>query len=139
MALPNFTDKGDLPEGIWSASLLEVLDRFDSFGDNKRRSASNTLKTICNLAVATGQLQSILIFGNYVTSKPNPNDVDVILIMTDEFSMSQCPADSRLLFDHQAADAMLSASVFWIRPSLLIMDTLDNFRQRWQLTREGYR
>lgn len=79
----------------------------------------------------------MIVFGSFVTSKLEPNDVDVILVMRDEFRVESCPQQAKLLFDHATAEDELGASVFWIRPGLLIADTLDKFIQRWQLKRDG--
>jgi hypothetical protein len=68
-------------------------------------------------------LQRFVIFGSYVTAKPNPNDVDVILIMDDAFRLENCPMESRGLFDHAVAQARFGASIFWMRPALLIGET----------------
>ncbi|QDU31140.1 hypothetical protein ETAA8_62930 [Anatilimnocola aggregata] len=118
MTIPDFDAHGELPAGIWLATIAEVLERFGKFGDLERKEASQTLAKIHELAVNTGHLQSMLVFGSYVTSKPNPNDVDVILMMDDAVDPANCPVESRVLFDRQAANAQLGASVFWIRPAL---------------------
>jgi hypothetical protein len=136
MPLPEFNTLGELPLGIWPANIKEVLERFGNFGENERKEAAATLAKIHGLAVATGHLASLLVFGSFVTAKPDPNDVDVVLIMDDQFTVSQCPVESQVLFDHQAADLQLGASVFWMRPSFLFGDTIDAFRARWQLTRD---
>lgn len=61
----------------------------------------------------------------------------MILIMQDDFRPETLPDDVSVLFDHSRAKAEFGADVFWIRPGLLILDTLDAFKQRWRLTREG--
>jgi hypothetical protein len=55
------------------------------------------------------------VFGSYVTAKADPNDVDIILIMDDNFRLEACPVESRGLFDHAVAQARYGASVFWTR------------------------
>jgi predicted nucleotidyltransferase len=136
VAIPEFTVHGELPPALHPATLTEVIERFGS-GSKSRETAAKDLLRIVELARSTGQLDRVIVFGSFVTSKTDPNDVDVILIMKDEFRLESCPAPAARLFDHAEAQARHGASVFWIRPSLLIHDTLEQFIARWQLTREG--
>jgi len=136
MSLPDFNAEGDLPPGVYRVTMEEVVSRFGS-GAAERDRAAKTLQRIFELASATTNLDRMIVFGSFVTAKPQPNDVDVILVMRDEFRMEACPEAAKLLFDHAAAEQNLRASVFWIRPGLLIADTLDQFIQRWQLKRDG--
>ena len=55
------------------------------------------------------------VFGSFVTDKPDPNDIDVFLVMRDTFDGAQLRGEAGLLFDHAAADAHFGASVFWVR------------------------
>jgi hypothetical protein len=48
-------------------------------------------------------------------SKSEPNDVDVFLLMDDSFDVKMTTGDTRLMFDHSAAQDRLGASVFWLR------------------------
>lgn len=73
------------------------------------------LERIHRLAQATEHLARFVIFGSFVTSKPEPQDVDLFLVMDDAFDASELKGDKRLLFDHGAAQAHFGASVFWIR------------------------
>ena len=54
-------------------------------------------------------------YGSFVTDKPRPNDIDVFLVMDDEFDGDELEGEGLLLFDHAAADAHFGASVFWVR------------------------
>lgn len=53
-----------------------------------------------------------MVFGSFVTRKPEPQDVDVFLVMADAFDASELAGDMHLLFDHDAAQAHFGASVF---------------------------
>jgi len=46
---------------------------------------------------------------------------------------------NRIYFDHQQADQEFEASIFWIRPSLLILETLEEFTAHWQVKRDKSR
>jgi predicted nucleotidyltransferase len=96
-----------------------------------------TLRRVVALAKNTGHLERAVVFGSFVTAKSAPNDVDVILVMDDGFRLESYNAESAVVFDHRRAQDELRASVFWIRPGLLIADTLEDFIKRWQRKREG--
>ncbi len=129
MALPAFNSDGDLPEGVHPARFDEVIGRFGA-GATERVAVTARLQRIHKLAAATGKLDRLVIFGSYVTAKPEPNDVDVVLVMRNDFVLADCDAGTGKLFDHREAASEFGASVFWIRPSMLILETLDVFIRR---------
>lgn len=114
MALPQLTDSGELPLGVHKASLKDMLDRFAT-GHAQRIAVGDRLERIYRLAASTGHLARFVVYGSFVTDKPQPNDIDVFLVMDDEFDSDQLDAEQLMLFDHAAADAHFGASVFWIR------------------------
>jgi hypothetical protein len=136
MSLPAFSEWGDLPEGVHQASLADVVARFGS-GSPQREEVTSRLRRICELAAQTAALDRLIVFGSYVTAKREPNDIDVVLVMRDGFRPEDCRPDSRVLFDHNRAATELGASIFWIRPGMLLGDTLERFVAYWQVTREG--
>ena len=138
MPLPDFDASGDLPTGVHRVTLNEVIQRFGSVG-GQRGVCTLRLSHIHELAKRTGHLQRFVIFGSYVTAQPNPNDIDVVLVMDDAFRLEECPIESRGLFDHAVAQARYGASIFWIRPGLLIGEGVEEFIAYWQLKRDGSR
>lgn len=136
MSLPEFNAEGDLPPGVYPATMEEVASRFGS-GTPERERIGETLRQVFELARTTGHLDRLVLFGSFITAKPRPNDVDMVLVMSDDFQWEACPRGAKVLFDHEAAEHNLGASIFWIRPGLLIADTLDQFIQRWQRKRDG--
>lgn len=135
MPLPAFNANGDLAIGIHPATLQEVIERF-GIGSVQRQEVTARLLRIYHLAQATGKVQRFVLFGSYITAKIAPNDVDVILVMQDDFNIVTCEGEARLLFDHQQADIALGASIFYTRPSLLMLETVDNFLSYWQIKRD---
>ena len=138
MPLPEFNEAGDLPPGRHAASLREVLDRFGG-GTPKRVAVTDRLRRIHDLAVATAHLERLVIFGSYVSDTAEPNDVDVILVMHGDFASERCPVESLVLFDHGRADEELGASVFWVRPDMLLGEPLEQFLAHWERKRDGSR
>lgn len=73
-----------------------------------------------------------------MTAKPDPNDVDVFLVMNDMFDLSQVTGEARLVFDHPAAQAHFGASIFWLR-QLAALPSEEELVRGWQLKRDGTR
>jgi hypothetical protein len=136
MPFPAFNQAGDLPPGIYQATLDEVKEQFGN-GGTKRQLCTRRLLHIYSLAQRSGHLQRFILFGSYITAKPEPNDVDIILIMDDLFRLDTSPSETRGLFEHAIAQARYGASIFWVRPSLLLAETMDEFVAYWQIKRDG--
>jgi hypothetical protein len=135
MLLPAFDEQGDLPVGVHQATLDEVLTRF-GHGTPQRQLVTTQLMRIYELARATGKLLRFVIFGSYVTAKPAPNDIDIILVMRDDFEVAECDAQTQPLFDHLRAQQIFGASVFSVRPSTALLATVDEFISYWQIKRD---
>jgi len=133
--LAGFTSRGDLPEGIHKASLADVNARFGS-GTVQRKVIALRLERIHRISVTTGHLKRFVIFGSYVTSKSAPNDVDIFMIMDDDFDMSRLTGEARLLFEHGVAQDHFGASVFWLR-SLAAFGGEQAAIEQWQVKRDG--
>jgi hypothetical protein len=137
MPIPEFTDSGDLPLGVHPATLAEVIARFGR-GTTERFDVGRRLARIHGLAASTGGVRRFVVFGSFVTAKPAPNDVDVFLLMEDAFAVGKIEAAVLAVFDHQAAQERLGASVFWLR-RLAALDGEKATVEYWQVTREGGR
>ena len=136
MSLPNLNDSGELPEGVHRATIDEVIAQFGS-GTSQREIITARLRRIYQLAKDTGNLQRLIIFGSYITAKPEPNDIDVVLIFDDDFDIAVCSEEVKSFLNHQQAMEEFGASIFWIRPSSLFLETLDEFIAGWQAKRDG--
>ena len=137
MVLPAFNEEGDLPPGVYRATLEEVLERFGQ-SSIQRRAVAGRLKRVYELVVSTGQLARFVIFGSFVTAKDEPNDVDIILIMEDTFDLASVTGEAALPFQHAEADARFGASVFWTGRSGAIGGE-QAMIEYWQVRREGGR
>ena len=132
--LPEFNERGDLPEGVHAATLKAALAHF---GKTPRRSVvARRLERIHALAASTDHLARFIVFGSFVTDKAEPNDVDIFLLMEDSFDVSKVSSEARLVFDHAAAQNLLGASVFWIRRAAAIGGE-DATIAHWQIKRDG--
>lgn len=138
MALPVFDSQGDLPVGLHSATLAEVLTRF-GHGTPQRELVTTRLLRVYELAQQTGKLLRFVIFGSYVTTKPEPNDVDILLVMADDFTEQDYDPDRFPIFEHLRAQQELGASLFVIRPGFVIGETVETFITHWQRKRDHSR
>jgi hypothetical protein len=81
--LPEFDKNGNLPPGIHVTAIDVVIERFSRPRYTKRGPLSEHLKTffefVSNFAVG------IYIDGSYITTKLVPNDIDIAVIVTDNF------------------------------------------------------
>lgn len=137
MPLPSIGESGDLPQGVHRASLQEFLNQFGQ-ATIQRTLVGMRLKRVHELAAATGHLKRFIVYGSFVTAKPEPNDVDVFLVMHDTFDLGQLTGEARLVFDHPAAQAHFGASVFWLR-QLAALPNEEQAVLGWQLKRDGTR
>jgi hypothetical protein len=137
LSLPEFIDGDDLPPGVHPATIHEVLQRFGA-RPARRIVVSGRLERIYRVAQATGQVARFIVFGSFVTAKPEPNDVDVFLLMEDTFDASLLHGEPHLLFDHASAQTHFGASVFWIR-RLAALGGEQPTIEYWQIKRDGGR
>jgi len=138
MPLPNFDSQGELPEGVHEATMDEIIMRFGS-GTPQRQAVTTRLLRIYNLIKATGKLERLIIFGSYITTKPHPNDVDLVVVLADDFKLQACDEETRMLFEHTRATEEFGATIFWIRPAMLLLETLEEFIEHWQIKRDRTR
>ena len=135
MALPEFTTHGDLPPGVHRATLRETIDRFGTWPD-RRKLLALRLGRVYAIARATGLLARFVVFGSFVTEKAEPNDIDIFMIMDDDFDFDALQGDTRLLFEHAAAQDHFGCSVFWVR-RLAAMGGEQAAIEDWQIKRDG--
>jgi predicted nucleotidyltransferase len=133
--LPAFGKDGDLPRGIYRVTLQQVLRHFGK-GSWHRVAVARRLERIHRIALATGHVARFVVFGSFITAKRDPADVDVFLLMDDSFDMSKLTGETRVLFDHAAAQAHFGASVFWLR-RLAALGGEEQAITGWQIKRDG--
>jgi hypothetical protein len=134
--LPPFNDNGDLPPGIHLTNFAEVANRF-GVGSDARTRALVKLTHLLELAERTGKLLRFLIFGSFVSATLSPRDVDIVLIMENDFKLEDAPRECQTLFSHADADARFGASIFWLREGMVPPEVLDVLFDTWQTKRDG--
>jgi hypothetical protein len=131
---PEFDSNGDLPPDIHQATIIEVLQHFGT-GTLQRRIVAQRLERIYSLASSTGQLARFVIFGSFVTDQPNPNDVDIFMLMEDTFDAWNVTGEAAVIFNHMEAQNSEGASVFWIRRMAAIGGEQTAI-EYWQIKRD---
>ena len=97
--LPPLNDAGLLPPGIHQSTLEELRGRFARFQQSDRRPQLWAgFEQFVREAKACGLASVILVNGSFVTSKPDPNDIDVILVVSGhDFARDLSPAEYNVL------------------------------------------
>ena len=81
--IPEFNEHGYLPPGIHPATLDEIASRFGTEPE-LRRVQMESLRWMIDLAWKAGVLR-IVVNGSFVTDKWEPNDVDCVLLIDDDY------------------------------------------------------
>ncbi len=82
MTIPELTDDGVLPEGVHVCSLSDLKERFGRFDKSDKRVRLTTqLVEYFDSLRQTGLVSWVAIDGSYVTSKPDPGDIDLIVVL----------------------------------------------------------
>ena len=81
--LPDFRDDGYLPEGLHLATEAEVTFRFGT-DTSRRQGLALRLRRWVELARAISA-RRFFVDGSFVTSKQEPNDVDAVVWLPDDF------------------------------------------------------
>lgn len=97
----------------------------------QRQLVASRLKKIYNLAKLTGKLSRFIIYGSFITSKESPNDVDVFLVMNDDFTKDDYKGDILRIFEHLQTENKMKASIFWmLEMSVAVNEKI--FIEGWQ-------
>jgi len=83
MVLPELHANGFLPPGVHLADLDELWDRFGQISE-RREELFGRLQTFVDLARSV-RARRMFVGGSYVTAKPAPGDVDVVIWVDEMF------------------------------------------------------
>jgi hypothetical protein len=81
--IPPFRPDGYLPEGVYACSEAEVIFRFGS-SNRRRRRLVLRLRRWIELGRQIGA-QRLLVDGSFVTAKEEPQDIDSVLFLPEDF------------------------------------------------------
>ena len=94
MSLPELTANGTLLPGLHTAGLSEVEARFGS-GSEARVRQFGLLSAVVAAARSYETIKRVLIWGSFVTAKPEPNDLDYSLIVSVNNRMAEIQLNHR--------------------------------------------
>jgi hypothetical protein len=97
---PDFNADGNLPSGVYLATLAQVVDQFGQ-GSPARQDHAQNLARIYRLALSTDQLQRFVIYGSFVSSRSDPADLDLFLTMGESFQPDTVSRKAAQLFQHE--------------------------------------
>ena len=104
MAIPDFDSEGFLPSGVHECNLGELKGRFGAFQTTDARCRLfEKLETFFAEVRATGFVVAVIVNGSFATSKHDPNDIDLILVLapTHDFSAHLRPFEYNVLSRRQ--------------------------------------
>ena len=81
--IPPFRPDGYLPEGVYVCSEAEVIFRFGSASRRRRRLVLR-LRRWVELGRQVGATR-LLVDGSFITAKAEPNDIDTVLLLPQDF------------------------------------------------------
>ena len=82
MPIPDFDADGLLPAGVHDVTVEDIRVRFGVFrGGEQRPILMAKLEAFIAEARSSEVIVEVLVDGSFVTAKPDPNDVDLILIV----------------------------------------------------------
>jgi predicted nucleotidyltransferase len=76
------------------------------------------LRELFSLAESSGKLRRAFLWGSYVTAKESPNDLDLLLVMAEDFTLDGLRQDQRVVFDYPQSRIRFHADVFWTKVSI---------------------
>ncbi len=104
MPIPALDSDGFLPVGVHDGTLDELKSRFGSFqGDDQRPKLWARFVKFVREARASGLVRALLVDGSFVTAKPDPNDIDLIVVVPPrhDFSADLSPVEYSVLSKRQ--------------------------------------
>ena len=132
--IPKFEESGNLPKGVHKATLDEVGEIFGA-GSARRKWLIGNLEKIIQLAKSTGRLQRLIVWGSFVSNKELPKDIDLLLIMKEDFVVDKLAAEAKKVFEYVQGRIAFSADIFWAKSSIG-KETINLWLETYQMTRD---
>lgn len=141
--IPPFNEQGLLPDGIHDCTIEEAAERFAGFqGSDRRPQLWARFIEFMREAKACNLVEAVLVDGSFVTARAEPNDLDLVLVVSanHDFSADFQPSEYNVLSKRRVNQRY--GSTFWSRvPSRRnTVATSGSFnKSAWnQITKRGY-
>jgi hypothetical protein len=92
--IPAFDKNDNLPKGLYKAAIGEIKDIFGG-STPRRKWLFEKLQQIIELAKSTGKLERIILWGSFVSNKEFPQDIDLLLIMSEFFTIDEIDSEAK--------------------------------------------
>jgi len=132
--IPEFQRDGNLPKGLYKATFTEVKETSGSSSARRKLLIVN-LENIIELAKSTGKLERVIVWGSFVSNTEFPRDIDLLLIMSDDFEIDANPPNVKRLFDYAQSRIVFNADIFWTKSSI-DEEAIDLWLETYQITRD---
>ena len=98
MPLPPHTDDGFLPPSLHAVPLQEVMAQFGT-GSEARERQGERLRLVVEAATHYPEIKRVLVWGIYVTVKPEPNGLKYSLAVSYAFNIADAAPERRRFLD----------------------------------------
>ena len=132
--IPKFEKGGNLPKGVHKATLDEVREIFGA-SSARRKWLIGNLEKIIDLAKTTGRLERVIVWGSFVSNKELPQDIDLLLIMKEDFVVDKMDLEVKKVFDYVQGRIAFNADIFWAKSSIG-EETINLWLETYQMTRD---
>lgn len=103
-----FDPDGWLPEGIYPTTIEEIDRVFGTtMGRESRPDLMGKLRNFIKEVAEVGWIKAIIVNGGFVSLRPEPNDIDILIVLDDNYVNSSSPSameenilDKRYLMRH---------------------------------------
>ena len=93
------------------------------------------LENIIDLAKSTGNLKRVIVWGSFVSDKEFPKDIDLLLIMSDDFDVNAKSSAVKRVFDYIQGRILFNADIFWTKSSIG-EEAINLWLETYQMTRD---
>ena len=93
------------------------------------------LENIIELAKSTGKLERVIVWGSFISNKEFPQDVDLLLIMKDDFEVDANSPQVKRVFDYVQGRIAFNADIFWTKSSI-DEEAISLWIETYQMTRD---
>src|SRR5205814_9645575 len=100
-------------------------------GSPRRQRLADRLSEMMAVADDCGLVRRVYIWGSFVKSKPNPEDMDVLVVVKAGLQDQEIAGQVRSLLTHREARLRFNADVFWVREDIgeaLIQSMLEVYQ-----------
>ncbi|MEK7275539.1 MAG: hypothetical protein AAB296_03605 [Candidatus Desantisbacteria bacterium] len=132
--IPEFERSGNLPKALHKITLGEIKMILGT-SSARRKWLFGNLEKIIELAKSTEKLERVIIWGSFVSDKEFPQDIDLLLIMKDDFLVDKVDHEARKVFDYAGSRIMFNADIFWAKSSIGD-ENISLWLETYQMTRD---